>query len=352
MSEKLYHRVLDNKEELLSNRKGVFQKGRKTGFRCLDEIASFVTGYTTVVYSPPHVGKSVITLDLLMAQAEMGANIFIYSPEFRKKEELQHSLIQTRISKCFFGKKSDTITDQEFLQAMDFVDKHFVVLTKAKRKKDNSQVKMSIETIFSEARKAEIEYNMKFDFIFIDPFNFLDRSESTKYLDMQEYVFTSNDMLAEFSEALGVHTIISAHTRDVELVTDKDTGKRYYDVGHFSEIMGGQSWGRASYQILHYWRAPEGVVNKDTGVPYPPDYNIIHTQKAKPFGSGKISNTAIAIPGVEGLFFDKDTFTMYEKINGKKYYRNEWYNEQQGTSPQAALKPSTAFDDSDDDDIF
>lgn len=340
-TDRLFFRALEDKESLLSTRQVAFSKGYKTGFKCLDEILSFKKGYSTIVYSPPHVGKSVITLDILMAQAELGRRTIIYSPEFRDRAELINALVQARLKICFFGKDASKVTDDLYLEALAFVHEWFVIIIKPKRKPDNSQERMSIKKIYREVKNAMDYYTVKFDFLFIDPFNYIEKDGEEKFMESQDFVLSANDQFAEYSEALGLHTIISAHTRDIDLITDKDSGIQYYPVGHPSWIMGGQSWYRSAFQIVHYWRAPEGVFDRD-GYPYSANFNRIFTQKSKPFGVGKIGDT-----GNNGLFFDPDTYTMYELVDGKKYYRNEWYEkdkEKKDKVPtKTAIQPNINF---------
>lgn len=343
--EKLFFRAGELRDELIKGRAETFNRGENTGFHTLDQIASFKPQSTTVLYSPPHVGKSVITLDLLMSLAERGKSIFLYSPEFRKVGELMQALIQTRLRKSFFGKHAMGITDEDYLAALDFVSDRFLVVKKPKRKKSNTSPRMTIPTIFNQARAAEEAYKQKINYIFLDPFNYVDKTEPQRLMQEQEYVLDANDMLAEYSEILDVHTIISAHTRDMEMSVDKDTGIKYYPVGHPSQIMGGQSWFRASYQILHLWRAPEGVSDKH-GIPYPANYTKIFNQKAKPWGSGRLGDTSETV-GMDGLFFDPDTYTMYEIVEGRKYYRNEYYGVHP-TTPQVDKKKSIL----DEEDLF
>lgn len=351
MSEKLFYTAKEDYRELIDGRKQAFQRGLPTGFITLDNIASFLPGYQTLVYAPPHVGKTVITMDLLMAQAEMGKNICIYSPEFRDRKEVFNTLIQARLKKSFFGPAKDTITDEEYIEALEFVDSHFVVIVKPRRLRDNSQEKMSIKTLFRVLTDAGKVLGREIHFLFIDPMNYVEKDADEKFLDTQEYVLNLYDQIGEFSQITGVHTILSAHTRDVELIADKDTGIRYYGVLHPSEVMGGQSNYRSSYQILHLWRAPEGVADVN-GMPYPANYNKIITQKSKPFGIGKIGDTS-QTPGMDGLYFDPDTYTMYEIVNGRRYYRNEYYVTQgrtdfQTPKPQEASKKSWE----DEEDLF
>lgn len=335
---KLFFRAGEINDELVGGRREIFSRGVSTGFHVLDQIASFKPQSTTVIYSPPHVGKSVITMDILMSLAERGNNIFIYSPEFRKVGEVFQALIQTRMRVSFMSKKAEGISDDAYIDALNFVDKHFVVVQRPKRTKDVPRPKMTIKDIFNQCNKAQQAYGMKIHYIFADPFNYISKDDEQRMMQEQEYVLDANDMLAEFSETLGVHSIISAHTRDMELQYDKESGVSFYPVGHPSQIMGGQSWYRASYQILHLWRAPFGVKDPD-GIPYPENYTKVFNQKAKPWGSGFIGNTS-KFPGMDGLFFDPDTYTMYEIVQGRRYYRNEYYAANGGELEEQAAIPN------------
>src|SRR5690606_32760949 len=122
----------------------------------------------------------------------------------------------------------------------------------------------------------------------------------------------------------------------------KETGKMFYGRAHSSLIMGGQSWERGGYQIFQYVRMPEGVLNPKTGVPYPANYTHVIVEKSKPFGIGRLGSTGdLQDKGMDGLYFDVDTYTMYEIIGGSKYFRNEWYNKSK--PKQSAMQPNVNF---------
>lgn len=344
--DRLFIRPNELGEGLVKNRKNAFEKGMETGFHTLDQIMSFKKKYWSLNFAPPHVGKSVITLDILMAQAEMGRNICLYSPEFREESELVNALVQARIKKSFFGKYSDSITDEDYLEALDFVSEHFVIIIKPKKNKEGTQPKMSIRKIFREVHEAEIYYKTKFDFLFIDPANFIEKEGEHRFMETQDYVLSLCDDLAEYSKAMNIHTILSAHTIKLELITDKDSGKMYYGRAHSSLVMGGQSWERGGYQLFQYTRMPEGVIDPTTGTPYPANYTHVIVEKSKPFGIGRLGNTGnLREKGMDGLYFDPDTYTMYEIIDGKKYYRNEWYNKDKpkDDSAKSTITPNLNF---------
>src|SRR5690606_8332106 len=163
------------------------------------QIMSFKKKYWSLNFAPPHIGKSVITLDLLMAQAELGRYCCIYSPEFREESELVNALIQARLKKSFFGKYGNSITDEEYLNALEFVSRHFVLIIKPKKNKEGTQPKMSIQKIFREVKNAEDFYNIKFDFLFIDPANFIEKEGDQKFMETQDYVLSLCDDIAEYS---------------------------------------------------------------------------------------------------------------------------------------------------------
>ena len=186
---------------------------------------------------------------------------------------------------------------------------------------------MSIKKIFREVYNAEQHYKVKFDFLYIDPANFIEKDGDQKCMETQDYVLSLCDDLSGYSKASDLHTILSAHTIKLDLITDKDTGKMFYNKAHSSLIMGGQSWERGGYQIYQFYRLPEGVLDAN-GIPYPANYTNVIVEKSKPFGIGKLGSTGdFKNKGMDGLFFDPDTYTMYEIVNGKRYYRNEFYKE-------------------------
>lgn len=348
MEDKLFIRPAEISDKLVKSRTQAFSRGMDTGFHILDQLMSFKKKYWSLNFAPPHVGKSVITVDLLMAQAEMGRYCCIYSPEFREESELINALIQARLHKSFFGKHANSITDDEYLEALSFINEHFVLIIKPKKNKEGTQPKMNIKKIFKEVHNAEKHYKIKFDFLYIDPANFIEKDGEQKFMETQDYVLSLCDDIAEYSKALEIHTILSAHTVKLELITDKETGKMYYGRAHSSLIMGGQSWERGGYQIYQFVRLPEGVKDSN-GLEYPANYTNVIVEKSKPFGIGKLGSTGdFKNKNMDGLFFDPDTYTMYEVINGDRYYRNQYYNKvgklKNDSAPKkSAMQPNLNF---------
>ena len=339
--EKQFYRASEVKDKVTSKRHETFKRGTLSGFHTLDEIISFKPKSTTLIFSHPHVGKSVLTLDVLtsIAEREPDAKIACFSPEFRTREELIMAVIQQKIGKTMYGEYAQEISDGEFLESIDWVDKFFIFLERPKKTKEVSTTGLTITDIFRLCREAEQEYGVKITMLYVDPMNYIFRSKEEEKMAIQDYVLYLHDTTAEFSIALDVHTIIVAHCRDVEMLTDKETGVKYYDIPYASEVMGGQSNYRGANQMIALWKVPSGMIDKSTGMPYPDDAIDVICRKAKPMGSGKL--------GTRRLYFNKSTHKLEEEIGGVRYSANQYYkvlNPIAEATP-SALQPSKTYTD-------
>ena len=336
--EKQFYRANEVKDKVTDKRHETFKRGLGTGFHTLDEIISFKPKSTTLIFSHPHVGKSVLTLDILtsIAEREPDAKIACFSPEFRTREELIMAVIQQKIGKTLYGEYAQDVSDAEFLETMDWVDKFFIFLERPKKTKEVSTTGLTIADIFRLCREAEIEYKTKITMLYIDPMNYIFRSKEEEKMATQDYVLYLHDTTAEFSIALDVHTIIVAHCRDVEMKEDKDTGIKYYGIPYASEVMGGQSNYRGCNQMIALWKVPSGIIDKNTGLPYPDNAIDVICVKAKPMGSGKL--------GTKRLYFNKSTHKLEEEIGGVRYSANKYQALINAEPTPTAMKPSSQFD--------
>lgn len=336
MAKKQFYRANDLKTEVLNSKNQVFERGIATGLTTLDEIISLKVGYHTLLFSFPHTGKSVLTLDMLVSIAEReGKTIAVFSPEFRTKEELVLSIVQQKIGKTMYGLHAREVTDKELIEALDFCDKHFIILERPERTKELPLNGLSITDIFTLCKEAQVEYKTKIDILFIDPLNYISRDKFEKDMSIADYMLHLHDTIAEFSKLLKVHTILSAHCRDIDMLEDKETGIKWYPVAQPADVMGGQSHFRGASQIISLWRCPAGIIEKSTGVPYPENAIDVICQKAKPMGSGRL--------GKRRIYWNPSTHKMEELINGKRYAANEYEAEQKLHTPTNNMPVSKLF---------
>jgi len=312
---KIYYRANEFRDGVVKAKTVAFERGMPVGFHTLHENISFKLGYTTYLYSFPGVGKTTFVNDILLNLAKTkGLKTAIYSPESGTKESIVASLIQTYLGKKMYGSNKSIVSVEEYMEAIDFIDGHFVIFEPNLSSKEANR--FSFKEIFNTVHKAQSDYGWKIDMLIIDPFNFVQRDKEDDRLQMADYALQSLMFVTDASRKMNMHTVIVTHLQQDELITDKDTGTEYSPKPHPSKIAGGQAFWRTAFMSIGLWKCPYGVTEKATGMPYPKDAIDVMVQKAKPFGAGAISVTR--------MLFDDSKQRYYEEVDGKDYYIGEY----------------------------
>ena len=334
---KKYFRASEFKDDVYASQSETFEKGWPCGWSCGDDFISFKKGFTSYVYSHPHQGKTVwVTESLIHLAKNEGLNICVYSPEMGGKKEVVWNLIQVYTGKRLYGKGAQKINEQEIDKAMEFINKHFVVLEHNPFAKGVLE-RFTVKDIFNQVHLAEKDYGKKIDVLCVDPFNLLDRELEDDRKAIQDYVLSTLSFINAASQKMQLHTILVAHLAGEELIMDKDTGIEYMPKPHPSKLAGGQSFWRAGFQMIGLFREPYGVLKRD-GFPYLENCMQVLVQKTKPFGVGKL--------GMFQVFYDTDTHTLYETFGDKKYrcgaFGTDLYHQMSG-GKNTSLTPSVQW---------
>lgn len=334
---KIFYRVNEFKDEVLSSRELIFERGYLCGFHSGNEYISYKKGFTSYFYAHPFSGKTSFILDQMVYIAtKYGCKIAIYSSEGGDKNVLVSALVQVVLGKKLHGSNKSIVSIDEWITAMDFIDKHFVIIDPDLVSKDAE--KFSAKTAFNTVKLARKEYGWDIDIFVIDPFNYLMRDADQMKMSVADYTLDTLMFINKASHKMGLHTIICMHLRDDDLIEDKETGVSYMPRPYPSKIMNGQNVWRAAQAMIGLWRLPETVMEKGTGYPYPTNGTDILIQKNKIFGSGKGK-------GEFRLFFDDNKQKFYEEIDYKRYYIGEYESYFNNTNvKQIELKPNRNFD--------
>lgn len=340
MMMKKYFRASEFSEEVYAAQGETFSKGWSCGWDCGDEHISFKKGFTSYVYSHPHQGKTVwVTESLIYLAKHEGLNVCIYSPETGGRKEVVWNLIQVYTGKRLYGKGAYQISTKEIDEAMDFIDKHFIILEHNPFANKGNE-RFTVKDIFNQVHLAQEDYNMKIDVLCVDPFNLLDRELEDDRKQIQDYVLSTLSFINSASKKMDLHTILVAHLAGDEVLTDKDTGIEYSPKPHPSKLAGGQSFWRAGFQMIGLWRPPFGCVDKQ-GFPYREGSLWVLVQKTKPFGTGKL--------GYFEIFYNTDTHTLYETFGDRQFRcgekANDFYSKIKYTGKDTAMKPSVHWDE-------
>jgi len=334
---KIYFRANEFKKDILDNRDKVFERGYLCGFHTGNDFISYKKGFTSYYYAHPFQGKTSFVLDQLVYIAtKYNSRIAVYSPEGGDKKVLISAIVQVFLGKKLHGRNKKIVTIDEWEEALNFIDKHFVIIDPKLTSKDS--VKFTGREAFNTLYKAEKEYGWKIDVFLLDPFNYLMKDNEQMKMSIADFTLDSLMFINQASKESDIHTIICMHLRDDDLVVDKDTGIEYMPRPYPSKIMNGQNVWRAGQCMIGIWRTPSGVFSKKEGGIYPDNRTDIIIQKNKIFGSGEVGEFSIS--------FDDSRQKFYEVIDGVKYYIGEYEAKFNSENPkqQLTLKPSTKFD--------
>jgi hypothetical protein len=290
-----------------------FPCGINPGFHSAKGKLSFLKKYSTIMYGPPHSGKSQVVKEFAVNMSrEFGVKHLIRVPEWGRPEAAYVDIMQTYLGRKLFDNPQQVENLEELDEAFNFVEKHFLILH---RKKDDPE-----PTLISDYHAIQtLKDRNRFipDFYWCDHFKWLGRPEEWRNLKTDEYVTKSMQCIVSNSDELEIHTVMVLHTAQIDLVTDKDTGKRYLPKPTMYEIAGGQEWSKNGQQILSVYRPVEGIEDKETGMIYKKNQTIVCVDKSVPKGIGEQGTQII-------LNFDKDKQKYYEIINDDIYYGWEY----------------------------
>lgn len=330
---KVYHRAGEFKQEILDNRTITFERGFDTGFHSAFKYLSLKKKFTSYIYAFPFSGKTSFVFDIYMYIAKKyDTKIAIYSPEAGGKSHLVSYLVQVYLGKKLHGHNKQEATDKEWLEAIDFIDNHFLLLVPKLIGKN--KVLFDSREMFNQVHQAQQEYGWNIELLLVDPYNQLSKSDEERRKTIADFTLENLTYINQVADEMDMHIQIAMHLRDEDSIVDKDTGVEYMPKPFPNKIANGQSVWRAGQTMLGLHRLPTGVTEKATGFPYPANGTDILVQKNKVFGAGDT--------GSFRLFYDEDRQKFYEAINGKNYYCGEY---EASISQPNPLKPNYNFED-------
>ena len=216
----------DAKDYLDSIRKGTFVMGATTGSTYLDQYFRFKSGLIVMVHGIANVGKSLFTWYLAMLSAAIhGWKWIVYVAE-NDYEHCVRSLVQFHQ-----GKWVQDISNDDYKRALEFVDRHFVIIK-------NTSV-YSASEVCTLAEYLHFDPNIgPFNAFVIDPYNSL--TAETKISDgLKRVQSTKHDLDYEvmsgfrtFCKKTGMALYMNCHTGTEKARMVQQSGKapNMYDV--------------------------------------------------------------------------------------------------------------------------
>ena len=272
------HEVID---DLFRYRNNYHEKGKYLGFEGMDEYYSMSLGNCTDWTGFPMSGKTQVLMECLMNTSRFyGWKHLVYFPDVGSNVEIIADLINKKTGKSFNPSAYNVITDDEILQAIEWITHHFKVLTR-----DDIKAKMTPIEFWDYAVKIKKDEGL--ETASIDSWKDLNHpyNDYGGYAQYLEFVLPYRNQIAEDND-LHLHTII--HPK----LTEKENGKRSAPVPY--DLKGGSEWFNSGKCMI--------TVHREDPTYYKAE---LYFNKIKPRSNGKI--------GKHEIFFDKEKLVYFEQ---------------------------------------
>lgn len=293
--------------------------GKDLGFEQLHKYFTLKIGYPLVVYGMPRSGKTEVVFEMqIQASVIHGMKHYILSPETGDPEDILLELVHKYVGKPVYKSEKNAMTEAEYQQGLDWVNKHFYICDPEK----TFSVNYGLKEVYEDVKEVEMQGGWKFQTISIDPWTelTLDNREGRDIA-----VSKSLAEMRRHDRENKTTTIAIPHTSEISPILDKQAGTTYFPLPKPSQIAGGQMWYRRAFSIIGVYRPDPDFF---TDAAYNEAWILI--QKFKPKGGGG--------EGMVKWYFDKHKNRYYEKINGYSIYGK-------GSNIDMKVEPNENIDD-------
>lgn len=295
----------DMHDELIGLREDGLRKGAWTGFNSLYDHYSMKLGSFSIIYAAPRQGKSEFIKELVLNTAEHeGWRWLICSPETGSPKEVFAEYASGYLRKPFM--KTDggyNASDLEAERAVNWLSEYIYIL-------DGGLDDITVKDVYAEARRLEREKDIKINGIVIDPYT--EMAEEDPSAPIHKTVSGDLNTVRKNSSHNNYHTILSVHTRDIQMINHKAKGDpklyRYQPEPEITELSGGQMWSRKGFMMVSVWRTPWDIpITDEYGEPYERFQTKINIKKAKPKSAGKEGYVYLYYDFQSGRYYEKDS---------------------------------------------
>lgn len=215
-------------------------KGKTTYFNTWDKHWTWRKKEVTFVGGIGNIGKTTMinNLSILMAMNN-GWKFAVFSPEQDPPDDFYNDLIHTYVGKSTEPYHANQMTEEEYKEAMQFIEKHFFYIFP----ESESPTPDYINSCFEKAINKH-----KIDVCVVDPFNQLD-NDWKKHNRDDLYISEFLSKCKRFSQKHDVAYMIAGHPKGS---LQKIAGN--YELPNVYDYSGGAMWNNKCDNILCYHR--------------------------------------------------------------------------------------------------
>lgn len=302
-------RISDYTDLVMNHYETGTAKGKDIGFKCLEDLVSVKTGYTTYLIGFAAAGKTEFHLETLFNLTEKyGDKHALLSPEIGGIEDVIAELISKHLRRPFYKSNPFAPTEKEIYNAMAELSQWFYPM-------DSEENDYTVESFYADCDKIEKDLKIKLNTTSLDPWNDLDEDLSKFGGREDKYLTWALKKVRQNAKVKKRHNFIVTHAKDMPPIALKSvTGGETFctAIPTLNSFAGGQVWGRRAFNVLGVWRPEEGAINPVDGLPFDENEALILSLKSKPKGAGK--------RGKASIYFDWKKNRYWEWVNGAKCY--------------------------------
>lgn len=213
----------DMKNRIIEIKNKGYQRGKSTGWRCLDTLLTLAKRQFTVVTGVPSAGKSEF-MDALSVNLVVNNNwkFAVFSPENYPVEMHYHKLIEK-----ICGNELRDIPDDDIDVAIETINKYYFFI-------DALEDDLTLESILEQTK--ELVETKQIDALIIDPWNEIELSRPNN-ISESDFIGVCLRKARKFARKYNIHLFIVAHP--TKLQKNKDG---QYPIPELWDISGSAHW--------------------------------------------------------------------------------------------------------------
>jgi twinkle protein len=265
-------------------------RGESTGFKTIDPIYRLKRRHLELFHGIGNHGKSAVLMQIcLLLSVLRGYKWAVFSPEQDPPDDFYDDLVQSYIGKNTQPYFSDQMTEQEYIQGMDFIKDHFFYIFPDDEAPNQEYINRRFE---------EIILKHKVDGCIIDPYNQLD-NDIVKFGGREDqYLSKFLTIQKKFAQTHDIFMFIVTHPKGA--ITKNNQGD--YNCPDVFDLAGGAMWNNKCDDIICIYRPFASSNKKDTTVKF-------ISQKIK-------KRKLCGSPGEVILDYEVQTGRYMENVNG------------------------------------
>jgi twinkle protein len=230
-------RPSDVQTDLVKYAKHGFKPGLGIGQDHIDKLFTLKPKHITFVTGVPGAGKSTFIRwylgELVVHNSNLNLKWALYTPENRPVAREYAKLAEIITGQSFFEGYSNSMTDDIRIRTMNFIEKHFFIISPDRKNFETWGDTIKHERINTlDSLLKYLIYLKKTENIFgyvIDAWNRIEH-EQPKYMTETSFISQQLDYLINFNDTYDVHGIVIVHPRKIDIQGENYRMPSLYDV--------------------------------------------------------------------------------------------------------------------------